>query len=46
MVNLVCRDENRRKSVTEVLHESFVSVQVKKIKGEVNEVILCSNKTR
>ena len=40
-MNLVCRDEARRNSVTEMLRESFTSVQVKKIKGEINEIITC-----
>lgn len=40
-MNLVCRDEARRNGVTEMLRESFASVQIKKIKGEVNEIITC-----
>ena len=44
-MNLVCRDEARRNSVTEMLRESFASVQVKKIKGEVNEIIICHPST-
>ncbi len=40
-MNLVCRDETRRNGVMEMLRESFASVQVKKIKGEVNEIITC-----
>nr|SVE73445.1 EOG090X02SD [Daphnia atkinsoni] len=41
LMNLVCRDETRRNSVTEMLRESFEIVQVRKIKGEVNEIIRC-----
>nr|SVE72826.1 EOG090X02SD [Ceriodaphnia reticulata] len=41
LMNLVCRDEARRNVVMEMLRESFASVQVKKIKGEVNEIITC-----
>lgn len=40
-MNLVCRDETRRNNVTEMLRESFEIVQVRKIKGEVNEIIRC-----
>ena len=40
-MNLVCRDEIRRNGVLEMLKESFASAQVKKIKGEVNEIVTC-----
>lgn len=40
-MNLVCRNDVRRNSVLELLRESFSSVQVKKIKEEVNEIITC-----
>lgn len=41
LMNLVCRNETRRNDVLEMLRESFASVQLKKIKGEVNEIITC-----
>nr|SVE75013.1 EOG090X02SD [Daphnia dolichocephala] len=41
LMNLVCRDEVRRKAIMEMLHESFAIVQGRKIKGEVNEIIRC-----
>ena len=48
LLNLVCRNEEKRTGVLENLKESFPSVQTRKIKGEVNEIIVCSvttNKT-
>jgi hypothetical protein len=41
-LNLVCRDEAKRTGVLEILQESFPNVQRRKIKGEVNEIIICS----
>ena len=42
LLNLVCRDEAKRTGVLEILQESFPNVQRRKIKGEVNEIIICS----
>nr|SVE80634.1 EOG090X02SD [Daphnia magna] len=40
-MNLVCRDETKRNNVMEMLRKSFEIVQMRKIKGEVNEIIRC-----
>ena len=40
-MNLVCRNETLRTSVTEMLHDTFTFVHVNKIKGEVNEILVC-----
>nr|SVE89152.1 EOG090X02SD [Daphnia sinensis] len=40
-MNLVCRDEAKRNNVMEMLRKSFEIVQMRKIKGEVNEIIRC-----
>lgn len=42
MLNLVCRDSALRKSVLERLQAVFARVLSRPIKGEVNEVLLCS----
>nr|SVE93507.1 EOG090X02SD [Scapholeberis mucronata] len=41
LMNLVCRNETMRTSVTDILHETFASVITKKIKDEVNQVLVC-----
>lgn len=41
LLNLVCRDDSKRKEITELLRECFISVSVKKIKSEVNEILSC-----
>lgn len=41
MMNLLCPKEVMRNEVLEILRESFTSVHVEKIEGQINEVVLC-----
>lgn len=41
MLNLVCRDSSRRKSVLDRVRDVFPCVFSRGIEGEVNEVLLC-----
>lgn len=42
MLNLVCRDSALRKSVLERVRRVFSTILTRKIEGEVNEVLLCT----
>jgi len=41
LLNLVCRDQRIRSDVMSILREAFETVQVTKIKNEVNEIVKC-----
>ncbi|XP_062989840.1 eEF1A lysine and N-terminal methyltransferase isoform X2 [Elgaria multicarinata webbii] len=46
ILNLVCRDSQLRDSVLATLRETFPLLYVRRIEGEVNEILFCQQQTR